>query len=758
VTIENRPTCHRASLLALPVLALWLLAAPVATYAQAQAQTQTQGAITPNYKDADLSQIIEAVSAVTGKNFIVDPRVRAQVTMLSSTPMTPQAFYEAFLSILQVHGFVAVPSGDVVKIIPDANARQVPGNDLPSRLSSTSDEIVTQVIAIRNVSAAQLVPILRPLIPQYGHLAAYPASNMLIISDRSANVSRMIKIISRIDQAGDEEIDVIPMEHASASDVVRIVTTLSAGAAAEGGGAGPNVKLVADDRTNSVLVSGERSQRLRLKTLIAHLDTPLEAGGDTQVRYLRYADAEKIAAKLREQLQGIVAAAAPGAGGGAAPAPTGGGGQIDRSITIWAEPETNALVVTAPPKVMRSVMSIVDRLDIRRAQVLVEAILVELSADKAMDLGVNWAVASDGSSNLPAGGWLAPVKGVGLGEIIAALTGNNSGDGGSTTITPPTGLTIGIGERNENGTSWAALVRALNGIGNTNIIATPSVVTLDNEEAEIKIAQEVPFLTGQYVTQGNTSQNPFQTIQREEVGNILKITPQINEGDSVLLKISQEASNVAASAQQVSTTDLITNKRTISTKVMVEDGGIIVLGGLISDEATESKQQVPFLGSIPFLGELFKVRSVTKTKRNLMVFIRPRILRDGVDAAIETNAKYNYIRDQQRNQNKGKVPLMPGESQPTLPPLESLVPPALLNPARTAAPPGTTPAERATATGTGTTTPAPTNTTSFPGAAPPPATTTTPPPATTAPPPATQPPPTPDRVPSDTAIPQGTTP
>jgi len=755
VTIENRPTCRRTSLLALPVLALWLLAAPVATYAQAQAPAQ--GAITPNYKDADLSQIIEAVSAVTGKNFIVDPRVRAQVTMLSSTPMTPQAFYEAFLSILQVHGFVAVPSGDVVKIIPDANARQVPGNDLPSRLSSTSDEIVTQVIAIRNVSAAQLVPILRPLIPQYGHLAAYPASNMLIISDRAANVSRMIKIISRIDQAGDEEIDVIPMEHASASEVVRIVTTLAAGAAAEGGGASPNVKLVADDRTNSVLVSGERSQRLRLRTLIAHLDTPLEAGGDTQVRYLRYADAEKIATKLREQLQGIVAAAAPGAGGPAA-APAGGGGQVDRSITIWAEPETNALVVTAPPKVMRSVMSIVDRLDIRRAQVLVEAILVELSADKAMDLGVNWAVASDGDSNLPAGGWLAPVKGVGLGEIIAALTGNNSGTGGTTTITPPTGLTLGIGERNDNGTSWAALVRALNGIGNTNIIATPSVVTLDNEEAEIKIAQEVPFLTGQYVTQGNTSQNPFQTIQREEVGNILKITPQINEGDSVLLKIQQEASNVAASAQQVSTTDLITNKRTISTKVMVEDGGIIVLGGLISDEATESKQQVPFLGSIPLLGELFKVRSVTKTKRNLMVFIRPRILRDGVDAAIETNAKYNYIRDQQQQQSKGKVPLMPGERQPTLPPLETLVPPALLNPARTAAPPGTTPAERATATGAGTTTPPATGGNVPPGAAAPPPPSTPAPPTTAPPPNTTPPPPAPDRVPSDTTNPQGTTP
>ena len=669
-----------------------LCATLLAFASPAPSLAQTEGTITPNYKDADLSQIIEAVSAVTGKNFIVDPRVRAQVTMLSSTPMTPPAFYEAFLSILQVHGFVAVSSGDVVKIVPDANARQLPGNDLPSSVSSTSDEIVTQVIAVRNISAAQLVPILRPLIPQYGHLAAYPSSNMLIISDRSANVSRMVRIIQRIDQSGDAEVDVIPMQHASATEVVRIVTSLYAGGG-EGAGA-PTVKIVSDDRTNSVLVSGERSQRLRLRTLVTHLDTPLDSGGDTQVRYLRYADAEKIAAKLREQIQGITAAATGGAGGaggaagGPAPPPMAQGA-IDRSIGIWAEPETNALVVTAPPKIMRSVMAIVDRLDIRRFQVLVEAILVEMTVDRAMDLGVNWAVAdTDGGNDLPAGGFNSPVDGVGIGQVIAGVRDPDS-------ITQfPSGLTLGVGQLVDSGISWAALIRALEGRGNTNIIATPSVVTLDNEEAEIKIAQEVPFITGQFTTDttGGGVDNPFQTVTREEVGNILKITPQINEGDAVLLKISQEASNVAASSQQVSSTDLITNKRTITTKVLVEDGGIIVLGGLISDDVREQKQQVPFLGSIPIIGELFKTRSVNKVKTNLMVFIRPRILRDGVDAMIETNAKYNYIRDQQLG--KDKVPLMPGERQPTLPSLESLVPPKLLDPATRAVAPGATPAER----------------------------------------------------------------
>jgi general secretion pathway protein D len=700
----NRNAMQRSTLAAAAGLALALALGTAITALPVPAHAQSQGMITPNYKDADLAQIIEAVSAVTGKNFIVDPRVKAQVTMLSSTPMTPAAFYEAFLSILQVHGFVAVPSGDTIKILPDANARQVPANDLPSRVSATSDEIVTQVVAVRNVSAAQLVPILRPLIPQYGHLAAYPASNMLIISDRASNVSRMMRIIQRIDQQGDEAVDVIQLQHASAAEVVRIVNSLYAGAAAAEGAGMPAVKIIADERTNSVLVSGEASQRLRLKTLVTHLDTPLEAGGDTQVRYLRYADAEKIAAKLREQITGITAAVAggpPGQPGGAPAVVSGGGGSGDRSVTIWAEPQTNALVVSAPPKVMRSIMGIVDRLDIRRAQVLVEAILVEMSADKAMDLGVNWLIAETDSNgnSLPAGGFVQPVDGTGIGEIIQGVLDPDSIPG------LPSGLTMGLGQIISGGTSWAAVIRAIGGIGNTNIIATPSIVTLDNEEAEIKIAQEVPFVTGQYTNQGipgtGGQVNPFQTIQREEVGNILKITPQINEGSSVMLKISQEASSIAASSQQVSTNDLITNKRTITTNVMVEDGGIIVLGGLISDEVRESKSQVPFLGSIPVLGELFKTRSVDKVKTNLMVFIRPRILRDGVDAAIESNAKYNYVRGQQLDRNGGRVPLMPNERQPTLPSLDQLVPPELLNPARQAVPQDATPAERAQATGAG---------------------------------------------------------
>ena len=647
---------RRISILALAAL----LTVTGSAYAQ-------QGAmITPNYKEADLGQVIEAVSQVTGRNFIVDPRVRAQVTMLSSTPMSPAAFYEAFLAILQVHGFVAVPSGKVIKILPDANARQLPANDLPNSVSSTSDEIVTQVIQVRNVSAAQLVPILRPLIPQYGHLAAYPSSNMLIIADRAANVNRMARIIERIDQAGDADIEVIRLEHASSADIVRVLNSLAGAQGAEGAG---GAKIVTDDRTNSVLLSGEASQRLRLRALIAHLDTPLESGGDTQVRYLRYADAEKIAAKLKEQAQGTAAAVAGGGQAAAAAA-------SDQSIMIWAEPETNALVITAPPKVMRSLMQVIDRLDIRRAQVLIEAMLVEVSTDASRDLGVNWIV--DGSSdNFLVGLFNQAIGGVSLADVAAgydAITNPPSdNDNGAARVTAPGGFTLGAGRRQDSGTNFAAILRALASNGDTNVVSMPSVITLDNEEAQIKVAQEVPFVTGSYTNAGQNAGavNPFQTIQREEVGNILKITPQITDEDTVLLKIEQESSGIAAAASQVSSNDLVTNKRTISTRVLVDDGGMIVLGGLIEDRLTESESKVPLLGSIPLLGELFRTRSVQKTKSNLMVFIRPRIIRDAEQAAIETNTKYNYIRNLQLNRNDGKVQLMPSSRQPTLPELDT---------------------------------------------------------------------------------------
>ena len=614
--------------------------------------------ITPNFKDAEITQVIEAVAAATGRSIIVDPRVRAQVTMLSSTPMTPEAFYEAFLALLQVYGFVAVPSGNVLKIIPDANSRTMPGNDLPDRVSDTSDELVTQVVSVTNVSAAQLVAILRPLMPQNAHLAAYPASNMLILADRASNVNRMVRIIRRIDQSSDADVEVVAMQNASASEVVRTMSALNPAQTQTEGGMAP-LRVVADERSNSILLAGDATQRLRARTLIAYLDTPLATGGDTRVRYLRYADAEKIATKLKEQVSGVSAPAGGAAGGAAGASTTTVGG----GTTIWAEPETNALVITAPAKTMNSLMAVIDKLDIRRAQVIVEAIIVEVSADKSAELGVNWLV--DGSNSDDAvGGFIEPIGGVSIVDLARAA------DNPASLTAVPRGTTLGVGRLGRTGINFAAVVRALRGDSTTNIIATPSIVTMDNQEAEIKVAQEVPFVTGQYTNAGgNTGNllNPFQTIQRQEVGTILKITPQINEGDAVMLKIEQESSSIAATS--TGAVDLITNKRTISTHVLIEDGGTVVLGGLIQDSQTGGEQRVPFLGRIPVIGEAFRTRSAKKTKTNLMVFIQPRILRDGLDTTIETNQKYNYIRDQQLRLGPQRevLPMLPGERRAILP-------------------------------------------------------------------------------------------
>jgi general secretion pathway protein D len=647
-----------------------LLAALFAFSATGIVSAQNNGQrITPSFKDAEIGQVIEAVAAATGKTIIPDPRVRAQVTMLSQTPMTPDAFYEAFLALLSVHQFVAVESGGIIKIVPDANARQMPNIDLPSRVNAGSDELITQVIAVHNVNAAQLVPVLRPLMPQAAHMAAYPNGNILILSDRASNVARVMRIIERIDQQGDNDVDIINLQHASASEIVRVVNTFfSQQSQAEGGGGGAASRVIADDRSNSVLIGGEKSLRLRIKALIAHLDTPLESGGDTQVRYLQYADAEKIATKLKEQINATVAitTGAPPAGGAAS---SGVSASADRSITIWAEPETNALVITAPAKVMRSLWSVVDKLDIRRMQVLVEAIIVDINVNKNAELGVNWAVWSD-EGNTPLGTFQQPVGGVNLAGLARAVD-----DPANAPIGLNTGTTFGIGRIATSGVNFAAMLRAIQGDSNTNIIATPSTVTMDNQEAELKVAQEVPFVTGSFSNTGNTGNNgevnPFTTVQREEVGTILKITPQINaEGALVQMKIELESSSLTGDSGDANS--LITNKRTISTNVLIEDGGIIVLGGLIQDSDIRGEQRVPYLGRIPVIGALFKTRSRQTDKTNLMVFIRPKILRDGVATALETGAKYNYIRDEQRAAGRPKsevLPLLPYSKEPRLPPL-----------------------------------------------------------------------------------------
>ena len=617
-------------------------------FARASAQQAGQQ-IMPNYREADIRQVIEAVGEVTGRNFLVDPRVNASVTLLSFSPMSTDAFYQAFLATLQVHGFAAIDSGGVIKIVQDANARFL------SSGPGEGDAYVTQTVALENIGAAQLVPILRPLMPQSAHLAAHQTSNMLILADRASNVSRMLNIIARMDQAGDEEIEVIRLENASANEVVRMLTALNQATAAAGGA--PAAQIAADERTNSVLVSGSLNNRLRYRALIAHLDSPNEEGGATRVRYLNYADAEELATSLQTQF------AEAGTAGEGAAGPTGG-------VSIWADVGTNSLVINAPAAVLQDMTAVIDKLDIPRAQVKVDAIIVEVSEDRSGQLGITWALQGAESD-----------QGVGLTNFGSTTPGvaqlaSSSASGTADPSLLPDGISFAIGRIRDSGTSWAALLTALQGDATTNIIATPSIVTLDNEEAEIRVGQEVPFLTGQYASTGANQgiANPFQTIQRQEVGTRLAITPQINEGSGVKLTIEQEQSSLGAGASGA--VDLVTNTRNITTSVFVDDQQILVLGGLIDDQLIETEQRVPFFGRIPGLGWLFRARTTERVKSNLMVFIRPTILRDSIQSSFETNTKYNYIRDLQLQYAEEPVQLMRDEARPTLPELPEQPAPA----------------------------------------------------------------------------------
>ncbi|HWG76026.1 MAG TPA: type II secretion system secretin GspD [Steroidobacteraceae bacterium] len=660
--------------------------------------------ITLNFTNADIQQIITEVCNVTHRNCIPDPRVRAQVTVVFSTPLSPGELWQAFLAILQVHGFVAVTEGGIVKIVPDANMRQYPSDDLPSHVNSGSDEVVTQVMAVKNLSAAQLVPVLRPLMPQQAQLSSVTGANILIMSDHASNVARMMSIVARLDQIGNPDFDVMTLQSATADDTARVLNSLLAQTES-----GTAVKIVADDRSNSIIVSGDPATRLRVRALVAQLDTPVETGTTTQVRYLQFADATDLSTRLKEQMssktettgntnprqfnqplpnaQGntgpLGAAARAGSPAGPATISLAGG-----QASIWADKDTNALVMTADAHTMRALNTVIDKLDIRRPQVLVQAIIADVAFDKTEDLGINWAV--DGSkTNIGVGGFISPVGGSSIVDLY------NDVAGGATALSsnPPTGGTFGIGRLGASGTDFALMLRALQGDARTNIIGAPSVVTRDNQEAKMEVAEEVPFLTGQYSTQNGTG-SAFQTIQQEDVGTLMTVTPTISTGNVVLLKLNVESSSISSSASGVAG-DPITNKNTVETSVLIGDGGTLVLGGLIQDSVTNNQQSIPLLGNIPLLGELFRTRNNQKTKTDFLIFLQPRILRDDPEATIETDAKYNFMRGEQRRVMKDStlLPLAPYQPADPLPPIShGQVPPMFGAGPPVSARPGATPA------------------------------------------------------------------
>jgi general secretion pathway protein D len=647
--------------------------------------------VTLNLKDADISTLIQTVSEVTGKNFIVDPRVKGKVTVISSTPMDAAGVYETFLSVLQVQGFATAPSGPAIKIIPEAQARQEGGTYLSAGKGIARDEIVTHVYAVQNASAVQLVNVLRPLVAQGGQLAAYTPGNMVIVSDRAANVQRIERLMAQIDTTGDRDIELVTLQNATADDVVKTITALQQQDKQADPTARPSA-AIADERSNSVLITGDLDDRRKMKELIQKLDAPTKEDSYTQVIFLRYANAESLAPILQGYTQQTVKNQSKPSGGGSSnfgfgnqssmsqPAPTpapapstpsysgasGGGGMFDRT-TIVADKDTNALVISAPPKTMKLIRNVIAQLDIQRAQVMVDAIIAEVSANKSSQLGVDWAIYNPHS--IAAAGILNTST---LSAITNAASAAASAGTSSTTTTQLIGAASGLlgqgvtaagGMSTSNGSIFGALLKALSSDGDTNILSTPTITTLDNEESKISVGQEVPFLTGQYSNTGvsNTSGvvNPFQTIDRKDVGLSLGITPTITAGNTLTLKIELENSNISSGT--AGGTNLITDKRTISNKVSIEDGQILVLGGLMDDQLTDAKNSIPVLGDIPLIGALFRSHAIQKTKRNLMVFIHPSILRTTAEGNYFTHAKYDSVRTSQLQSATGAVPLVGGQ-------------------------------------------------------------------------------------------------
>lgn len=581
-----------------------------------------------NFVDTDMGEFIDSVSRITGTTFIVDPRVTGKVTVRTVDRHDAEAIYDIFLAQLRAQGFAAVdlPNGSV-KIVPDQAARLEPVPvENAGKQSKGSDGVATRVFNVRNAASEQMLGILKPLIdPRVGVITPYPAANLLVVTDWRSNLERIDKLLRQLDQVSDEPLQVMPLKHASAADTAPLVTRLLA---REQGA--DSAQVVADPRSNALLVRGSADSRERVRALLGQLDRPSDNlhSSNTQVIYLRHANAAEVVKVLRGLGQDGGVPDAPAGEGKEAPVRTAS----DSGVRLEYEEGANAVVMVGPDSELAAYRNIVEQLDIRRAQVVVEAIIAEVSDSSAQELGVQWLFADE---KFGAGIVNFGSNGVNIASIAgAAASGDNKELGKLLSAT--TGATAGIGHFG-GGFNFAMLINALKGKSGFNLLSTPTLLTLDNAEASILVGQEVPFVTGS-VTQNNA--NPYQTIERKEVGVKLRIKPQVNSDNSVRLDIVQEASSIADSR---AASDVITNKREIKTKVMVDDNGLVILGGLISDESTTSNQRVPLLGDIPVLGRLFRSDSNRNVKQNLMVFIRPRIMRDGPSLAGLSQEKYRSL-------------------------------------------------------------------------------------------------------------------
>lgn len=630
----------------------------------------------PNFKNTEITEFINIVGKNLKKTIIVDPNVRGKISVRSYDLLTEEQYYQFFLNVLQVYDYAVVemPSG-ILKVVrsKDAKTSNIP---VVEGTPFDGDEMITRVVPVYNVPVRELAPILRQLNDQAGggNVVSHDPSNVMMLTGRSAVVNRLVEIIQRVDQAGDEEVEIVKLQYASASEMVRIIENINKNTPKQAGSGKSEPRVVADDRTNSVIVSGDNKSRMRLINLIKKMDQELESNGNTRVIFVNYAKAED----LVKVLQGVSASIQAEEQGSAN---SRSSRSTNREVSIDSHSDSNALVITAEPDMMRSLEEVIRQLDVRRAQVQVEAIIVEVFEGDGTTLGVQWGSEDGGMQQFTNGG-------VGIGALGVALAAADditettnvrdsegnlviNDDGTVATRTTTTqgdftalgqllggvnGLLVGV---LKNG--WGAVLQAVSNDTNSNVLSTPHLTTMDNEEAFFIVGQEVPIITGSSTGSNNT--NPFQTVERKEVGIKLKVTPQINEGDAVQLLIEQEVSSVSGATS----VDIAINKREIKTTVIVDDGGTIVLGGLIDDEVQESVSKVPLLGDIPIIGNLFKSTSTSKRKRNLMVFIRPTIVRDGVTANKISHRKYNFMRAQQLKRQSEGVPLMPFTDQPELP-------------------------------------------------------------------------------------------
>ena len=596
----------------------WLLAMVLMVSVAMPLQAEESWQI--NLKDADIEAFISQVADITGKSFVLDPRVKGKVSVLSSEPMNQEGVYELFLSVLQIHGLAAVPAGDVTLVIQQNDVKQA-GRSLDERAAVDSQELLTKVIMIKNTPALDLVPILRPLVAKYGHLAGVKSANALIISDHAININRIEEIIDRLDRSGSEELEVVQLKEAWVGNVVTMLQSLDPSKVSQGNADNNNtagsIRVVADERSNRLIIKGEKTARERIRRLIEQLDQPSYFSGSAQVIRLQYADATKLAEMLKNLMGG-----SSGSGDEA---------KVKGDIGIHADEDLNALVVRAEPSLLKEVQDLVASLDVRRAQVLIESAIVEVTGDVSDALGVQWA---RGDLDAPVAGTNFDNAGPSLATIATGVATQNYANAVGS------GLTIGGFKESGGDIDFGVIIQALKSNSATNLLSTPSIMTLDNQEAEIVVGQNVPFVTGQ--TASSTNTNPFTTIDRQDVGVTLKVIPHIHDGEAIRLEVEATAESVS-NTTVAGSADLITNKRSIKTMILSDNSETIVLGGLIRDDVREVVSKVPILGDIPLLGWLFRSKSVNQVKSNLMVFLRPTIVNDGGVARELTQEKFNGI-------------------------------------------------------------------------------------------------------------------